>query len=120
MPRAVPSRAAVLMIPDAVPRQRGSTSVPSPVAATDERPIPAPAAATRGEQHRHGIGGPGRPSHGQLRQRSQPQPIRHPPRCRCLAISRQPRGASGQPWTKSTGAPSAGPPVWNQASFWGA
>ena len=45
MPTAVPSWAAVLMIPDALPRQRGSTSVPRPVAATEESPMPAPAAA---------------------------------------------------------------------------
>ena len=45
MPTAVPSWAAVLMIPDAPPRQRGATSVPRPVAATEDSPMPAPAAA---------------------------------------------------------------------------
>jgi hypothetical protein len=47
MPTAVPSWAAVLMIPDALPRQRGSTSVPRPVAATEDTPMPAPAAAAQ-------------------------------------------------------------------------
>lgn len=45
IPTAVPSWAAVLMMPDAPPRQRGSTSVPRPVAATEDNPMPAPAAA---------------------------------------------------------------------------
>ena len=46
MPRAVPSCAAVLMIPEAVPRSAAGTLVPSLVAATEDRPIPAPPAAT--------------------------------------------------------------------------
>ena len=46
MPRAVPSCAAVLMIPEAVPRAATGTLVPSLVAATEDRPIPAPPAAT--------------------------------------------------------------------------
>jgi hypothetical protein len=44
-PTAVPSCAAVLTMPDAPPRQRGPTSVPRPVAATDDSPMPTPAAA---------------------------------------------------------------------------
>ena len=46
MPRAVPSCAAVLMIPEAVPRAATGTLVPSLVAATEDRPMPAPPAAT--------------------------------------------------------------------------
>jgi uncharacterized membrane protein len=41
MPRAVPSWAAVLMIPEAVLRALTVTLVPSPVAATEDRPMPA-------------------------------------------------------------------------------
>jgi hypothetical protein len=47
MPTAVPSCAAVLMMPDAPPRQRDSTSVPRLVAATDDSPIPSPAPAAQ-------------------------------------------------------------------------
>ena len=43
MPSAVPSWAAVLMTPEAPPRQRSATSVPRPVAGTDDTPIPSPA-----------------------------------------------------------------------------
>ena len=46
-PTAVPSCAAVLMIPDAVLRQVVATSVPSVVAATDDRPMPSPATPTQ-------------------------------------------------------------------------
>jgi hypothetical protein len=46
MPTAVPSCAAVLMIPEAVPRTAIGTLVPSLVAATEDSPIPAPPAAT--------------------------------------------------------------------------
>src|SRR6266536_640828 len=46
-PAAVPSWAAVLMIPDAVPRNLSATVVPRVVAATEDRPSPAPAAATQ-------------------------------------------------------------------------
>jgi len=42
------------MTPDAPPRQRRSTSVPSPVAATEDSPIPAPAAAAHTPIH-HGL-----------------------------------------------------------------
>jgi hypothetical protein len=43
VPSAVPSWAAVLMTPEAPPRQRSATSVPRPVAGTDDTPIPSPA-----------------------------------------------------------------------------
>ena len=46
MPVAVPSWAAVLMIPEAVPRNVYATVVPRVVEATEDRPRPAPAAAT--------------------------------------------------------------------------
>jgi hypothetical protein len=49
MPKAVPSCAAVLMIPEAVPRAAAATVVPSPAAATEDRPMPAP---TDGDTHR--------------------------------------------------------------------
>ena len=53
MPRAVPSCAAVLMMPDAVPRAATGTLVPSLVEATEDTPMPAPAAATHnGSTHR--------------------------------------------------------------------
>src|ERR1700733_12041302 len=52
MPTAVPSCAAVLMIPDAPPRQCGATSVPRPVDATADSPMPAPpTAALSGTPH---------------------------------------------------------------------
>jgi hypothetical protein len=44
MPRAVPSWAAVLMMPAAVARSLSATLVPRVVAATDESPIPPPSA----------------------------------------------------------------------------
>src|SRR6185437_10325980 len=46
-PRAVPSWAAVLMTPEAVPRAATGTLVPSLVAATEDRPMPAPPSATQ-------------------------------------------------------------------------
>lgn len=46
MPRAVPSCAAVLMIPEAVPRAATGTLVPSLVAATEDKPMPTPPPAT--------------------------------------------------------------------------
>ncbi len=45
MPTAVPSWAVVLIMPDAPPRQRRPTSVPTPVAATEDSPMPIPAPA---------------------------------------------------------------------------
>ena len=47
MPMAVPSWEAVLMMPDAEPRQYVSTSVPRPVVATEDSPMPAPATAAQ-------------------------------------------------------------------------
>ena len=46
MPTAVPSWAAVLMMPAAVARSRSATLVPRLVAATEESPIPLPPATT--------------------------------------------------------------------------
>lgn len=45
MPSAVPSWAAVLMMPEAPPRQRWATSVPRLVAGTEDTPMPSPATA---------------------------------------------------------------------------
>jgi hypothetical protein len=47
VPMAVPSWAVVLMMPDAEPRQLASTSVPRPVAATEDSPMPVPATAAQ-------------------------------------------------------------------------
>ena len=46
-PTAVPTCAAVLMMPEAPPRQRELTSVPRLVAATDDSPMPSPATAAQ-------------------------------------------------------------------------
>ena len=47
MPMAVPSWEVVLMMPEAEPRQYVSTSVPRPVVATEDTPMPAPATAAQ-------------------------------------------------------------------------
>lgn len=46
-PMAVPSCAAVLIRPDAVPRSASTVSFPNDVAATDEMPRPRPASAVQ-------------------------------------------------------------------------
>ena len=70
IPRAVPSWAAVLMIPDAPPRHFGATSVPRPVAATDDSPMPAPATtAHTGTAHASSASGISAPSATAIRVR---------------------------------------------------
>jgi hypothetical protein len=59
MPRAVPGCAAVLMIPEAVPRAATGTLVPSLVAATEDSPMPAPPSLHRPQAPVPGAG-PGR------------------------------------------------------------